>query len=113
MINLIYLSQNKLIHSSKCLLIAQRKTENAVSDGCSVIDHEISTAKRTATCVEYPDEAFHMVTQVPWEEDVIWNGEEARTKITSGQRQRGLAAGWVPSSSSRTAEQFIQLGEQF
>ena len=61
--------------------------------------------------VDYPGEAFHMVTQVPWEEEVIWNGEDVRQKISAGQRQRGMAAGWVPSSSSRTAEQFIQLGE--
>lgn len=60
--------------------------------------------------VDYPDEAFHMVTQVQWEDDVIWSGEESRQKITTGQKQRSMAAGWIPSSSSRTAEQFIQQG---
>ena len=31
--------------------------------------------------IEYPTDAFHMVTQVPWEEDIIWNGEEIKHKV--------------------------------
>ena len=46
--------------------------------------------------VEYPDAAFHLVTQLQWEDDIIWNGEEYRTKLYQN-RHRQAAAGWVPS----------------
>lgn len=30
---------------------------------------------------DYPDEAYHMVTQLPWEDDIIWNGEDIKQKV--------------------------------
>ena len=50
----------------------------------------------TSMEVEYPDAAFHLITQLQWEDDIIWNGEEYRTKLYQN-RHRQAAAGWVPS----------------
>merc|ERR1719354_807772 len=58
--------------------------------------------------IEYPDDAFHMVTQVNWEEDIIWNGEEIKHKVLSKLNSKANAAGWVPSSMNRTAVSFSQ-----
>ena len=58
--------------------------------------------------IEYPPEAFHMVTQLRWEDDVIWNGDEVRQKVLSKLNLRSNPAGWVPSTGSRTARSFCQ-----
>jgi len=60
------------------------------------------------TKIEYPTDAFHMVTQVAWEDDIIWNGEEIRNKVLSKLNSKASAAGWVPSSINRTAVSFSQ-----
>ena len=53
-----------------------------------------------------------MVTQVQWEDDVIWNGDEVRQQVLSSMSERGVTAGWIPTCNSRTAEQYAQQGEQ-
>ena len=58
--------------------------------------------------IELPADAFHMVTQLNWEEDVIWNGEDIKHKVLSKLNSKSNAAGWVPSSMSRTAGSFSQ-----
>ncbi|XP_054852194.1 transcription initiation factor TFIID subunit 1 isoform X3 [Eublepharis macularius] len=47
------------------------------------------------------DEHFLMVTQLQWEDDVIWNGEDIKHKGT--KTQRASLAGWLPSSMTRNA----------
>lgn len=42
-----------------------------------------------------------MVTQLQWEDDVIWNGEDVKHKVT--KTQRASLAGWLPSSMTRNA----------
>ena len=49
-----------------------------------------------------------MVTQLRWEDDVIWNGDEVRQKVLSKLNLRSNPAGWVPSTGSRTASSFCQ-----
>lgn len=58
--------------------------------------------------MKFPDEIFEMVTQVHWEDEVIWNGEEARVKVLQSHKLRAPAAGWIPSTSFRSAGQFLQ-----
>ena len=31
---------------------------------------------------EIPDEAYHMVSQVNWEDDVVWSGEDIKHKVS-------------------------------
>ncbi|KFU89184.1 Transcription initiation factor TFIID subunit 1 [Chaetura pelagica] len=47
------------------------------------------------------DEHFLMVTQLQWEDDVIWNGDDVKHKGT--KTQRASLAGWLPSSMTRNA----------
>jgi transcription initiation factor TFIID subunit 1 len=61
--------------------------------------------------VVIPGEAYYMVSQSHWEDDIIWNGDDVKEKILNDSKVRGLMAGWLPSSTSRTAEQFLQQGE--
>jgi len=63
---------------------------------------------KSSVKVEYPDEAFLMVTQVQWEDEVIWDGEKARDRVMMSVRQRGPAAGWIPSTNARTMQQYMQ-----
>jgi hypothetical protein len=39
---------------------------------------------------------------------VIWDGEEAKQRVLQSQKQKAEYAGWVPSTNSRTASQFLQ-----
>lgn len=50
------------------------------------------------------DELFLMVTQLQWEEDIIWNGEDVKHKGT--KTQRASLAGWLPSSMTRNANAY-------
>ena len=45
-----------------------------------------------------------MVTQLKWEEDIIWNGEDVKHKGT--KTQRASLAGWLPSSMTRNANAY-------
>uniref|UniRef100_A0A8B9IVH4 Transcription initiation factor TFIID subunit n=1 Tax=Amazona collaria TaxID=241587 RepID=A0A8B9IVH4_9PSIT len=58
------------------------------------------------------DEHFLMVTQLQWEDDVIWNGEDVKHKGT--KTQRASLAGWLPSSMTRNATAYnAQQGNQW
>ncbi|XP_026317517.1 transcription initiation factor TFIID subunit 1 isoform X2 [Hyposmocoma kahamanoa] len=54
----------------------------------------------------FPDDAFLMATQLQWEDDVIWDGSEIKHKVLARLNSKSNAAGWVPTSVSRTAQQF-------
>ena len=49
------------------------------------------------------DDAFLMVTQSNWEDDVIWNGDDIKHKVLQKLNNKDKAAGWLPSSYNRTA----------
>lgn len=55
-----------------------------------------------------PDDAFHLVTQLQWENDIIWNPDEIRQKILAKLNDKHLASGWLPSGDNRTATAFTQ-----
>ena len=63
---------------------------------------------RAADNIEFPADSFHIMTQLNLEEDVIWNGEDIKHKVLSKLNSKSNAAGWVPSSMSRTAGSFSQ-----
>ncbi|XP_051965254.1 transcription initiation factor TFIID subunit 1 isoform X3 [Xyrauchen texanus] len=50
------------------------------------------------------DEMFLMVTQLQWEDDIIWNGDEVKHKGT--KTQRASLAGWLPTSMTRNANAY-------
>ncbi|XP_052795206.1 transcription initiation factor TFIID subunit 1-like [Mya arenaria] len=73
--------------------------------GASNVDVKVETGP------EIPDEAYLMVTQLQWEDDIIWSGEEARQRVMTAHRSKPLLAGWVPSTTHRTAAQYIQANK--
>lgn len=50
-----------------------------------------------------PDDAFLMVSQIHWEDDVVWDGNSIKDKVEQKLNSKTNAAGWLPSSGSRTA----------
>ncbi|XP_040190381.1 transcription initiation factor TFIID subunit 1 [Rana temporaria] len=77
--------------------VAEKETEK---------ETEMETEKKKEPPEENPDsqfqdEHFLMVTQLQWEDDVIWNGEDVKHKVT--KTQRASLAGWLPSSMTRNA----------
>uniref|UniRef100_T1HCU3 Transcription initiation factor TFIID subunit 1 n=2 Tax=Rhodnius prolixus TaxID=13249 RepID=T1HCU3_RHOPR len=60
---------------------------------------------------DYPDDAYLMVSQVHWEDDVVWNGDDIKHKVIQKLNSKINAAGWLPSSSNRTAQAFSQPGK--
>nr|XP_018902266.1 PREDICTED: transcription initiation factor TFIID subunit 1-like [Bemisia tabaci] len=59
----------------------------------------------------FPDDAFLMVSQLHWEDDVVWNGEDIKHQVIQKLNSKTNAAGWVPSSGNRTAQTFSQPGK--
>ncbi|KAG8039641.1 hypothetical protein G9C98_000370 [Cotesia typhae] len=59
----------------------------------------------------FADDAFLMVSQLHWEDDVVWNGDEIKNKVMHKLNSKNNAAGWVPSSCNRTAQAFSQPGK--
>ncbi|KAH8381371.1 hypothetical protein KR093_003697 [Drosophila rubida] len=52
------------------------------------------------------DDAFLMVSQLHWEDDVVWDGNDIKAKVLQKLNSKTNAAGWLPSSGSRTAGAF-------
>ncbi|XP_031550015.1 transcription initiation factor TFIID subunit 1-like isoform X2 [Actinia tenebrosa] len=48
-----------------------------------------------------PDDCFHMVSQVNWEDDIIWSPEEVKPNLQAMAR-----AGWIPTALTRTAHAY-------
>ncbi|XP_053660820.1 transcription initiation factor TFIID subunit 1 [Anopheles marshallii] len=59
----------------------------------------------------FPDDAFLMVSQLHWEDDVVWDGNDIKHKVLQKLNSKVNAAGWLPSSGSRTAGAFSQPGK--
>ncbi|KPU79562.1 uncharacterized protein Dana_GF17182, isoform D [Drosophila ananassae] len=57
------------------------------------------------------DDAFLMVSQLHWEDDVVWDGNDIKSKVMQKLNSKTNAAGWLPSSGSRTAGAFSQPGK--
>uniref|UniRef100_A0A8D0DEW5 Transcription initiation factor TFIID subunit n=1 Tax=Sander lucioperca TaxID=283035 RepID=A0A8D0DEW5_SANLU len=64
--------------------------------------HEKYTDYKELSALE--NELFLMVTQLKWEDDIIWNGEDIKHKGT--KTQRASLAGWLPSSMTRNANAY-------
>ena len=84
------------------------KSDNPVKKEPEEKCDENTDGSRPSSPVVLDDEAYLMVTQQHWEDDVIWDGEEAKQRIFQSHKQRAEFAGWVPSTNSRTATQFLQ-----
>lgn len=52
-----------------------------------------------------------MVSQLHWEDDVVWDGNDIKAKVLQKLNSKTNAAGWLPSSGSRTAGAFSQPGK--
>lgn len=50
-----------------------------------------------------------MVSQLHWEDDVVWDGNDIKHSVQQKLNSKS-AAGWLPSSGSRTAA-FAQPGK--
>ncbi|XP_032593428.1 transcription initiation factor TFIID subunit 1 isoform X2 [Drosophila grimshawi] len=61
--------------------------------------------------VSLADDAFLMVSQLRWEDDVVWDGNDIKAKVLQKLNSKTNAAGWLPSSGSRTAGAFGQPGK--
>ncbi|XP_024082109.1 transcription initiation factor TFIID subunit 1 isoform X2 [Cimex lectularius] len=68
------------------------------------------TAEQHKSC-NYSDDAFLMVSQLHWEDDIVWNGDDIKNKILQNLNSKTNAAGWLPSSANRTAQAFSQPGK--
>lgn len=58
-----------------------------------------------------PSDAYLMVSQLHWEDDVVWDGNDIKQKVMQKLNSKTNAAGWLPSSGSRTAGAFSQPGK--
>uniref|UniRef100_A0A672PI01 Transcription initiation factor TFIID subunit 1-like n=1 Tax=Sinocyclocheilus grahami TaxID=75366 RepID=A0A672PI01_SINGR len=74
------------------------------TDTCSLWQIKLNLLKIEDEASPMQDELFLMVTQLQWEEDIIWNGEDVKHKGT--KTQRASLAGWLPTSMTRNANAY-------
>ena len=67
-------------NNSSFYTVFQEAEIESVDAGGEHIQRE-SVLPPVDTKVEFPDDAFHMVTQKHWEDDIIWNGEEVKAEV--------------------------------
>lgn len=73
-------------------------------------DEEDNDEEGRGSKTSLENEVFLMVTQLQWEDDIIWNGEEVKHKGT--KTQRASLAGWLPTSMTRNANAYnVQQGK--
>ncbi|KAL6033487.1 hypothetical protein STEG23_016304, partial [Scotinomys teguina] len=85
-----------------------RKTEHEPTAQCETMTKLRNLEESTSTDL-LADENFLMVTQLHWEDDIIWDGEDVKHKGT--KPQRASLAGWLPSSMTRNAMAYnVQQG---
>lgn len=89
------IKQDKSSSQSK---YSNERSENGVDKN---VDQQLSIA----------DDAFLMVSQLHWEDDVVWDGNDIKAKVLQKLNSKTNAAGWLPSSGSRTAGAFSQPGK--
>ncbi|CAH1267254.1 TAF1 [Branchiostoma lanceolatum] len=78
---------------------AEEKTEDQPKD------METSEEAEVVPKSEFPEEEyFYMVAQRSWEDDIVWDGEQIKDKVL--QSKSAAMAGWIPTSTSRTAQSF-------
>lgn len=67
-------------------------------------------APSTSAAIDHnqdPDDCYHMISQLPWEDEVVWDGQEEGPAILRKALGRKChAAGWIPSSLHRKASDF-------
>ncbi|XP_048653186.1 transcription initiation factor TFIID subunit 1 [Marmota marmota marmota] len=85
-----------------------RKTEHEPVIKCGMMEEFRKLEESNGTDL-LADENFLMVTQLHWEDDIIWDGEDVKHKGT--KPQRASLAGWLPSSMTRNAMAYnVQQG---
>uniref|UniRef100_A0A2K6ELM1 Transcription initiation factor TFIID subunit 1 n=1 Tax=Propithecus coquereli TaxID=379532 RepID=A0A2K6ELM1_PROCO len=85
-----------------------RKTEHEPVIKCRMMEEFRKLEESNGTDL-LADENFLMVTQLHWEDDIIWDGEDVKHKGT--KPQRASLAGWLPSSMTRNAMAYnVQQG---
>lgn len=50
---------------------------------------------------DLPEDCFHMISQVNWEDDIIWSPEDVKPNLQAMAR-----AGWIPTALTRTAHAY-------
>lgn len=60
---------------------------------------------------DFSEDTYLMVSQLHWEDEVVWNGDDIKHKVMQKLNCKTNAAGWVPSSDNRTAQAFSQPGK--
>ena len=54
-----------------------------------------------------PDDCFHMITQLPWEDEVLWDNQEEGQRILNRVGKTCEAAGWIATSKIRRASDVL------
>ncbi|KAI7812775.1 transcription initiation factor TFIID subunit 1 isoform X1 [Triplophysa rosa] len=83
---------------------AKMTTNTQASEPVSEQEPNMETHTEEDEDSKVQDELFLMVTQLQWEDDIIWNGEDVKHKGT--KTQRASLAGWLPTSMTRNANAY-------
>ncbi|XP_036675248.3 transcription initiation factor TFIID subunit 1 isoform X5 [Drosophila suzukii] len=87
------------------------KTATSSSQPQTKDERRVNSPEEEAEEPSIADDAFLMVSQLHWEDDVVWDGNDIKAKVLQKLNSKTNAAGWLPSSGSRTAGAFSQPGK--
>ncbi|XP_016954099.1 transcription initiation factor TFIID subunit 1 isoform X2 [Drosophila biarmipes] len=87
------------------------KTATSSSQPQTKDERRVNSPDEEAEEPSIADDAFLMVSQLHWEDDVVWDGNDIKAKVLQKLNSKTNAAGWLPSSGSRTAGAFSQPGK--
>ncbi|GFV37304.1 transcription initiation factor TFIID subunit 1 [Trichonephila clavipes] len=64
------------------------------------------SSEESETKDDLPPEAYLMVTQQQWEDEIIWDGEEVKEKVMKDVYTLEKRSGWIPVCADRTMSSF-------
>ena len=73
----------KLLNSaapSPGLAVAKSENDSLCKDVKPVLEYD-GDGENSDGDEDIPDDAFHMITQYNWEDDIIWNGDDLKHKV--------------------------------
>ncbi|PNF40464.1 Transcription initiation factor TFIID subunit 1 [Cryptotermes secundus] len=87
------------------------ETGEGFNYGFKLRDKQPDDEEKKDVAEDFPDDSYLMVSQLHWEDEVVWNGDDIKHKVMQKLNCKTNAAGWVPSSGNRTAQAFSQPGK--
>ncbi|CAG5087297.1 Similar to Taf1: Transcription initiation factor TFIID subunit 1 (Drosophila melanogaster) [Cotesia congregata] len=84
-------------------MIKVPETGDGFDYGFKLGENQANCDEKEKVSNDIDDDAFLMVSQLHWEDDIIWDPSEVKHKVKNGLNRKISSAGWIPSTVNRKA----------